>query len=378
MSVPEGLRALAALGGAALVLAMVSDAVGTLITTRGRAAPWRPMRLWYGATWSATRVAVIRLRPRAGDALLNAYPALSVLGLLVIWLAGLCVGWSAIYWGLGATVDASHTWGTLLYYAGATLLAPTFGASPDAAVRMLSLVETLTGLGTIALLISYLPALYGAYSNREARLLTLDDPRGGRITPVRVVAVRAIDGNLDPFYRFCAEWEMWTSEVLESHVAYPMLALFRSQHLGQSWITALGVVTDAAVLACACIAGADEREPYFLYRRGRRAIIDIAERFELPRTPGYSWLRRDNFEAAWRQVLLLRVPLRDKEEAWVRLQELREPYADPLQHLIDYLLAPHGFWGHSAEDTVADEVAQATAEARARGRHGRGEGVSAR
>ena len=58
--------------------------------------------------------------------------------------------------------------------------------------------------------------------------------------------------------------------MLESHCSYPMLALFRSQHPGQSWITALGVVTDAAALACACIVGADVREPYFLYRRGRR------------------------------------------------------------------------------------------------------------
>ena len=93
---------------------------------------------------------------------------------------------------------------------------------------------------------------------------------------MRVIAVHTTDGSLELFHRFCSDWEMWTAEVMESHTSYPMLALFRSQHAGQSWITALGVVTDAAVLACACIEGEDVREPYFLYRRGRRAVGDIA------------------------------------------------------------------------------------------------------
>lgn len=368
---PEWARALAALGGAALVLTMISDAVGTLITTRGRAAPWRPTRLWYTLTWRLTRFVVTRLDARSGDAVLNVYPALSLLGLLVLWLAGLCIGWSAVYWGLGTTIDGSGSWATLLYYAGASLLAPAFAAAPDAATRALSLVETLTGLGTIALLISYLPALYGAYSAREARLLTLDDPLGSRLTPVRVIAINAGDGDLERFYRFCSDWELWTSGVLESHVSYPMLALFRSQHLGQSWITALGVVTDAATLACACIVGADTREPYFLYRRGRRAILDIGERFDLHAAPGTpSWLTRERFDAAWAQLLDVGVPLRDKEESYARLVELRDPYANQLQQLIDLLLAPHGFWGHSAEASVAQEVATATEEARARIRRG--------
>jgi hypothetical protein len=118
-------------------------------------------------------------------------------------------------------------------------------------------------------MISYLPALYGAYSRREARLLTLDDPTGSRITPVRIIEMNAPGGDVEMLYRSLGEWQLWTADVLESHVSYPMLALFRSQHEGQSWVTALGVLTDAATLTSACVDGAREREPYFLYRRGR-------------------------------------------------------------------------------------------------------------
>ena len=362
-------------GGAVLIALMIGDAVGTLVVTRGRAGRWRPTSLWYAITWRVARVLATRLPTRGADFVLNAYPAVSLLGLLAVWLIGMLFGWALVYRGLGQPIGAGGDWASTLYFAGTGLLAASFGAAHGTAAQLLSLVETVTGLGTVALLISYLPALYGAYSTREARLLTLDDPSGSRITPVRVIAVHAPRGDPEFYYRFCAEWEGWTAQVLESHTSYPMLALFRSQHAGQSWITALGVVTDSATLACAAIADADTREPYFLYRRGQRAIVDIASRLDVPLEPWLDdWLNRDNFDAAWVQLLTLGLRLREKEESFERLVELRARYGRRLQELIDYVLAPHGFWGHSAEDTVVREVEQATSEARARARqasHGR-------
>ena len=343
----ETLRIAAATGGVVLIVAMLSDAVATLIVTQGSSGLWRPTRLFYAATWRGARGLAARLPDGAGEYVLNVYPALSLLGLLVLWLAGLMFGWS------------------LVYYAGTSLVTPVFGSAHGALVRMLTLLETLTGVVTIALMISYLPALYGAYSRREARLLTLDDPLGGRITPVRVIAIGAPGGDVEMLYRSLAEWQMWTADVLESHVSYPMLALFRSQHPGQSWVTALGVVTDAATLTSACVVGARSREPYFQYRRGRRAVMEISSRLHVPatETPA-TWLVEENFELAWRQLVAIGVPLRDKDEAWEDLQALRATYGDELERLIDFLVAPRGFWGDSAEETVAEEVARAAAEAR--------------
>jgi len=362
-------HALTVAAGFVLILLVIGDATSTLIRTGGRTGRWRPTYLWYASTWRVLRATAARLPARASDFALNIYPSSSVLGLLVLWLTALTMGWALVFWGLGERPGGTDSWGMLIYYAGTSLLTPAFGAAHGSAVQLLSLVETLTGLGTIALVISYLPALYGAYNKREARLLTLDDPLGGRLTPSRVIAVHAGQRSLDLFYRFCADWEMWTADVLESHVSYPMLALFRSQHPGQSWITALGVVTDAATLATACIVGADLREPYFLHRRGMRAVVDIAERLNIPqpRQPE-TWLNLAALEVAWAELVDLGLPLRDKGEAWERLQALRAPYGYRLQQLIDFLLAPHGFWGDSAEATVAEEVERAAADARLRAR----------
>ena len=365
----EALRVLATVGGIVLIVGMLTDAIATLIVTQGTSGLWRPTRIFYAVTWRATRALAARLGDRSGEYLLNIYPALSLLGLLVLWLAGLMIGWSLVYWGLDQRIGGTTEWGTLVYYAGTSLVTPVFGSAHGGVVRMLTLLETLTGVVTIALMISYLPALYGAYSRREARLLTLDDPLGGRITPVRVIALAAPDGDVEMLFHTLGEWQMWVADLLESHVSYPMLALFRSQHPGQSWVTALGVVTDAATLTSACVEGAGEREPYFLYRRGRRAILEISSRLHVPRThlPA-SWLVPANFEAAWQQLEATGLPLRHKAEAWSDLQILRTAYGDELERLIDFLVAPRGFWGHSAEETVAQEVASAASEARRKAR----------
>jgi hypothetical protein len=361
-------HALSALAGGVVVLVVVTDAVGTLVVTQGRSARWRPTRIWYASTWRVTRAIAARLPFEGGETVLSLYPAISLLGLLVLWLAGLMIGWALLYWGINFEVNGAGDFGTIVYYSGTTLLTPAFGTAHGAAQRTFTLIATLTGLGTIALLISYLPAMYGAYSRREARLLTLDDPLGARITPVRVIAVHSGDGDLDLLYRFFAEWEMWIAEVLESHVSYPMLALFRSQNRGQSWITALGVVTDAATLTCACVTGTDQREPYFAYRRGRRAVIEIADRLHVPEGEPEGWLTPANFDVAWDTLQGLGLPLRDKADAWERLQALRASYGNRLQELMDFLVAPRGFWGDSAEETVAQEVAQSTREAYQRAR----------
>ena len=184
------------------------------------------------------------------------------------------------------------------------------------------------------------------------------------------IALNAPGGDVEMLYRSLAEWQMWTADVLESHVSYPMLALFRSQHPGQSWVTALGVVTDAATLTSACVEGAQSREPYFLYRRGRRAIVEISSRLHVPAAPTPpSWLVADELRAGLepaRRHSASRCATRTRRGRTCRRS--RATYGDQLERLIDFLVAPRGFWGHSAEETVAEEVAQAAAEARRKAR----------
>jgi hypothetical protein len=337
--------------GLALVTATLVDAIGTLVAARGLTARWRPTRQFYWVTWKLWRATARRLHGRRQESFLSAYAPITLLGLLAMWLLGLLVGWALVNFAGQDSLKGDTGFGSLLYYSGTCLLTLGFGdvLAESTPMRMVALAEAGTGVATMALAISYLPALYSSYGRRESRLLTLDDPSGERIQPTAIIAIWAPGGDVDRLYRFFGEWEHWTADILESHVSFPMLALFRSQHRGQSWITALGVVLDAAALTCAIVPGADVREPYFMYRRGRRALQEISVRLpqsHLPEAPMERW----QFDWAYERVQGIGLPVRDPDEAWARLSEYRSSYGQTLQALIDYLLAPAGFWGHSAED----------------------------
>ena len=107
-------------------------------------------------------------------------------------------------------------------------------------------------------------------------------------------------------------------------------------------------------MTCAVVPGAELREPYFMYRRGRRALNEIIRR--LPQThEAQAPLERFQFDVAYERVHATGLPVRDPDEAWARLIEYRSTYGTTLQALIDYLLAPAWFWGHSAEDASDQE-----------------------
>lgn len=345
----------ALVGGLALVVFTLVDAIGTLVAARGLTARWRPTRQFYWATWQMWRGIGRRLKGRRQESFLSAYAPLTLLALLGLWLIGLLVGWSLVYLAGRDHLQGATGYGSLLYYSGTCLMTLGFGdiLATTTPLRLAALAEAGTGVATMALAISYLPVLYGSYGRRESRLLTLDDPSGERIQPTALIVIWAAGADLDRLYRVFGEWESWTADILESHVSFPMLALFRSQHRGQSWITALGVVLDAAVLTCSVVPGADVREPYFMYRRGRRALREIAARLPQhnhPEAPIERW----QFDVAYNRVKDAGLPVRDPDEAWERLLEYRATYGETLQALIDYLLAPAGFWGHSAEDVDSE------------------------
>jgi hypothetical protein len=350
-----------AAGGMILVGSVMVDVVATLVATAGSGTGWRPTRQFYRTTWAVwSRVARARWAPDRRERLLALYGPMSLLALLLLWLCGLVLGWAFVWFALRDSLEGDSGFGSHLYYSGIVLLTVGFGDITPTGFgpRLLTLAEAVTGLGTIALVISYLPALYGSFNRRETRLLTLDHPSGERIQPVSLIALHAPDGDLQRLYHFFAEWELWVAELLESHVSYPMLAFFRSQHAGQSWITALGVVVDAAAVTSATVEGADEREPFFLYRRGRRAINEIARRLCTTHAGGDALLDRSRFDVAYDRLRETGLRLRDRDESWERLVEYRGSYGSSLEGLIAYLAAPRGFWGHSAGDVLTEPQTQ--------------------
>lgn len=343
--------------GILLVLAVLVDLINTLVTTTTSLRPWWLTVVLYRRTWGAMRAVAAALpNDRAREALLSTYAPVSVLLLLATWVTQQIVGFGLIWWGLGG-VDGAAGLVDSLYYSGVVYFTLGFGEIVPSAVvpRAGALVEAFAGVLTTALVIGYLPALYSAYGERERKLMTLDDGTEERITPTSLLLSRARDGDIDDVIRFFEGWEEWVAGVLETHMTFPMLRLFRSKHPGQNWITAIGLLCDAA-LQCQIIVGAKDRAPYWLIRRSVILFdyltegVDLSEhraRVDAIYADQTDAGREQLFGHLYEQLASHGFELIDYEQARAETLVIRRLYDAKLEYLIDAYLAPRGFWGHT-------------------------------
>jgi hypothetical protein len=350
---------LAVVAGAAVVIAVLADMVNTLVTTTTSRARWWLTRITYRNLWGAVRWVALRLPEHRREGLLAAFAPVSVLVLLVIWVTQQIVGFGLIWWGIqGISGVASLT--DSLYYSGVVFFTVGFGEVVPAEIvpRFGAIVEAFCGVLTIALVIGYLPALYGAYSERERKLMLLDDGTEERITPTSLVINRAPDGDPSRLDLFFQEWEEWTAGVIETHSTFPMLRLFRSKDPGQHWVTALGLVTDAA-LHVQIVRGTHRGPQYWLLRRSIRLFELLTEDADLSeyRRPYEEPADEPNplFVELYHHLEEHEFDLIPFDEAVAVGRDLRSRWGPQMEYLIDLLLAPRGFWGHAIGHRLAQD-----------------------
>lgn len=351
--------ALAVIIGVVLVVTVLADLVNTLVATNTSTSRWWLTRVLYTNAWRAVRrLTALFPNERSRETLIATFAPTSVLLLLMVWVAQQIVGFGLIWWGLGGLNDAGSLFDSI-YYSGVVYFTLGFGelVPVETVPRIGALVEAFSGVLTTALVMGYLPSLYSAYSDRERKLMTLDDGSEGRITPTNLLLSRAPDASVDDALRFFEGWEAWIAGVHETHTTFPMLQLFRSKHAGQSWITALGLISDAA-LQCQLITDAQNRAPYWTLRRAVMLFdeltrhADLGEyRAQLDATYAEADAALDDpdglFQSMYRQLEshgFKLVPLDEAREETLRLRRL---FDAQMEYLIDMLLAPRGFWGHS-------------------------------
>jgi hypothetical protein len=355
-------KLLALLGGAALVLVAATDAVSTLVTTQRRSSRLWPTYVFYRRTWRVWRALGRRIGSEQGrERLLAIYGPLSLLGLLVVWVLLLLAGWGLVWWVLRGQLSGVRGYLDSVYFAGVGFFTVGFGdvVPVSGLARLLALAQAFMGLVTVALVIGYLPTLFGAYSRREVQLLTLDDLSEERTTSTGLLESWHADGGLDGLAAAFADWERWCAEVFDSHTAYPMLALFRSRQPGQHWLTALGVVTDVAAITLAAVPGATAGPALRLYRRATGLLRTVGTLPAVARPAvdrgGGRLGGEEPFAAVYRHLAGHGVPLRPYDRAWADLQRLRAQYLPHLRATTRLLLVPPEFRNHATALPLRDD-----------------------
>jgi hypothetical protein len=276
---------LVAMVGIALILIVLGDAFETIILPRRVTRRISLARLFYRYTWFIWVKSIRSLfSGKRHEAYLSFYGPLSLLLLLILWATGLVIGFGLIHWASGSMINAperTFTLSTYLYLSGTTFFTLGLGdVTPGTAFgRALIAFEAGMGFGFLALVISYLPVLNQSFSRREVNISLLDARAGSPPTAMEMLRRHSHDHGLAELRELLREWERWTADLLESHLSYPVLAYFRSQHDNQSWLAALTCVLDASAFAVAGLDGDCKRQAQLTFAIARHAIVDLAQIF---------------------------------------------------------------------------------------------------
>src|SRR5262249_53129208 len=276
---------LAALAAVALILVILWDAFETVILPRRVRRHLRLATAVYRVTWAPWSALARRIRTDGSrESFLSVFGPLSLLFLLAIWALGLVFGFATLHWSLGSHFRAPEgqvDFGTDLYFSGITFFTVGFGdvAPTTAWERILSGVEGGMGFGFLALVLSYLPVLYQAFSRREVSVSLLDARAGSPPSAGELLRRHGVGCPETTLSGFLRDWERWSAELLESHLSYPALSFFRSQHDNESWLGALTVILDACALIQAGVDGVPRYQARLTFAMARHASVDLSQIF---------------------------------------------------------------------------------------------------
>ena len=342
--------ALAAVFGTLIVVLVLFEAFETVVLPRRVTRRFRLTRAFYRYTWAQfSAVASYIRKAKRREGLLALYGPMSLLLLIALWAVGLIFGFALLQWAAGSTVEGSgmpRRFSTDLYFSGTTFFTLGLGdITPRAAVsRVLTVVEAGMGFGFLAMVISYLPVLYQAFSRREVNVSLLDGRAGTPPTAAELIRRNSDpqDGNLREILH---EWEHAAAELLESQISYPVLGYFRSQHDNQSWVSALTAVLDAAALCQIGIEGAPARQAQLTFAMARHAVVDLAQVFNTPpKDPPEPRLTSESLQALRSQLTEAGLNLPLPADAEQRLAQLRSMYEPYVAALAKYLLVSLPPW----------------------------------
>lgn len=343
-------------------LGVALDAFQTIVLPRRPNGRFRITRLFFITTWGPwVALAEHARNKKVREQIYSVYGPLSLLLLLLLWAVLLICGFGMFYFSMrspfgdammGPSGSAWARFSTDLYVSGTTLFTLGLGdvVPHSLLARALIIFESGVGLGFVALVIGYLPVLYQAFSHREVSVALLDARAGSPPNAAELLRRHGFEGGEEALTTLLAEWERWAAEILETHISYPILCYYRSQHDSQSWLSALVAILDTCALLISVLEGAPSRQAQLTFVMARHALIDLGQVFQIQESE--AWQRgteTDRLPAAEFDQLCgtlgeHHLRLCGDPASAKRLRTIRALYEPHAFALADYLRMPLPVW----------------------------------
>jgi hypothetical protein len=333
--------------GALIIVATLYDLFQSVVVPRPAVGRVRFSSTLVRRGWRLWRsVATRPRRLQTREAALAVFGPLAIVVLLIIWGFALILGYGLVLYGLRTELQPQPgSFATTLYFSAGTMLSfSAQGIEPTGvASRILTTFQAANGFALFALVISLLFSLFSAFQRREAAVVALDALAGAPPSGVQLLEACARDDMPDQLVATFEEWRVWTVDVLETHLAFPLLFYFRSSHDNEAWPNSFGAVQDAATLVLSTIEGGPIGQARLLHKVGIHLVQDARESYgyNLEMVPG---VEREEFVEAYDRLDVAGYRLRDVDLAWAEFNQLRGGYISWLNRLTMNLSVPPAPW----------------------------------
>ena len=340
----------ASIAGIVLVFLILMDAFETVVLPRRVRRTFRITGLFYKKTWRFwTRVGLHIKAERRREGFLAYYGPLSLIVLLGFWALGLIFGFACVQYGLGEHVSLGNekiTFGKVVYLSGETFFTLGYGdiTPNNAAARALAVMEAGMGFAFLGVVVGYLPVIYNSFASREIEISLLDARAGSPPSAAEFLDRLGCCPEQTVLDQIFRDWERWCADLLSSHISYPVLVFFRSQHGNQSWLGSLTVMLDVTSLIMTGVEGIHPDQAKLTFAMARHAAVDLAQVVNAEYSP------HDAGRLVEEDLKLLRadlaqhgVTLSDGADASEKLADLRvlyEPYLNALSRRLLMTLPP--------------------------------------
>ncbi len=274
---------LAAIAGIFIIFAVLLDAFENVVLPRRVQRAFRLTSVFYRNTWVPwIKLSGLIKSANGRETFLSYFGPISILVLLGVWAAGLIFGFALMQYGLGEHVRLGNepvTFGTLVYHSGETFFTLGYGdiVPTSALARALAVLEAGMGFAFLGVVIGYLPVIYTSFSDREIEISLLDSRAGSPPTAAELLIRLGCCPDQHVLDQIFRDWETWSAKLLASHLSYPVLSFFRSQHRNQSWLGALTVMLDVTSLVITGIDNIRPEQAKLTFAMARHAAVDLAQ-----------------------------------------------------------------------------------------------------
>lgn len=340
----------ASIAGFVLIFFVLLDAFETVVLPRRVQRTFRITAWFYRINWIRwTRIAEHIKSMSRREAFLAYFGPLSLILLLGYWAMGLIFGFACVQYGLGQHLQLNQekiTFGKLLYHSGETFFTLGYGdiVPMNAIARALAVIEAGMGFAFLGVVVGYLPVIYNSFAARETEISLLDARAGSPPTAAEFLGRLGCcpdESVLDDIFR---DWERWCADLLSSHISYPALVYFRSQHSNQSWLSALTVMLDVTSLVMTGVGKIHPEQARLTFAMARHAAVDLAQVVNAEYDAhAPERLTADDLDGLRKELAQRGLTLYGGADAAERLAELRahyEPYVHGIGGRLRFTLPP--------------------------------------